>query len=137
VREWLFVEDFCEAIITVRERGRRGEIYNVGSGELRTNLSVAADVLKALGKSGDLIRHVVDRPGHDRRYALVSKKIRALGWAPRHRFENALVESIRWYQQHPQWWEPLKERVVLKRTVYAAQRSAARNDADAPFSADR
>ncbi len=109
VREWLFVEDFCEAIDLVLQRGEPGSIYNVGSGNHRVNLEVAKNILKALGRPESLLHPVADRPGHDRRYAVVSKKIRALGWVPRHRFEEALDSTLRWYQTHERWWRPLKE----------------------------
>ncbi len=108
VREWLYVEDFCEAILLILEQGTPGEIYNVGSQEYRKNLDVVGGILKALGKPPTLIRHVQDRLGHDRRYAINSDKIRLLGWRPRHRFEEALGSTIQWYQVHPEWWRPLK-----------------------------
>lgn len=111
VREWLFVEDFCQAIDLVLERGRLGEIYNVGSGNHRTNLRVAEEILEALGKPRSLIRRVTDRPGHDRRYAVDSQKVRDLGWGARHDFQEALAKTIRWYQSNETWWRPLKARV--------------------------
>ncbi len=76
------------------------------------NLDAAAMVLKELGKPKELIKHVTDRPGHDRRYALDSSKIRALGWKPERRFEEGLRLTIRWYQDHPGWWKPLKEKAI-------------------------
>ncbi len=111
VREWLYVEDFCSAILTILEKGKVGSIYNVGSGEHRKNLEVAADILRILGKPAGLVRHVEDRLGHDRRYAVNSDKIRELGWSPRRQFAEALEETVRWYQNHPDWWKPLKNPV--------------------------
>lgn len=108
VREWLFVEDFCEAIALLLEKGEPGEIYNVGSGMHRRNLEVADTVLAQMEKPKDLVRHVEDRPGHDRRYAVDSEKIRRLGWKPRRRFEEGLRETIDWYRCHESWWRPLK-----------------------------
>ena len=111
VREWIFVEDFCEGIAKVLEQGEAGEVYNIGSGDHRVNLDVAAAILKQMGKPPALIRHVTDRLGHDRRYAIASSKLRRLGWTPRHSFESALEETIRWYRSHEGWWRPLKKKV--------------------------
>lgn len=115
VREWLFVEDFCEGIGLILRRGELGQVYNVGSDDPRVNLAVAEEILKFLGRPASLIRFVSDRPGHDRRYALNSKKIRAMGWLPKHRFEEGLEITIRWYKDHPRWWRPLKEKVPGER----------------------
>ncbi|MBI3317894.1 MAG: dTDP-glucose 4,6-dehydratase [Candidatus Omnitrophica bacterium] len=113
VREWLFVEDFCEAVGLALEKGVPGEIYNVGSGEHQVNLEVAGMILRALGKPQDLLQHVTDRPGHDRRYALRSDKIRALGWSPAHQFPEGLQATMEWYRQNERWWRPLKARAWL------------------------
>jgi len=110
VREWIFVEDFCEGIARVLERGEPGEVYNIGSGDRRVNLDVVAAILQKMGKPSTLIRHVTDRLGHDRRYAISSNKLRKLGWAPRHSFELALEETIRWYRSHEGWWRLLKKK---------------------------
>ena len=115
VREWLFVEDFCRAIGLVLEKGLPGEIYNVGSGEHRVNIDIARLLLDMLGKPVSLIRHVGDRLGHDRRYAIHSQKIRKLGWSPSSSFEEGLKKTIQWYQEHPQWWRPLKKKALLTR----------------------
>lgn len=111
VREWLFVTDFCEAIDLLCRKGSPGEVYNVGSGNHQVNLDLARRILSRLGKPPSLLRHVADRLGHDRRYAVSWEKIRALGWKPRRSFEESLDETIRWYQTHEEWWRPLKERV--------------------------
>lgn len=106
IREWMFVEDFCSAIETVLEKGQPGEIYNAGTGETnrRTQIQVAESLLLLLGKPKSLIQFVKDRPGHDRRYALCSQKLRALGWSPRYCFEEALKITVEWYLNHPEWW---------------------------------
>ncbi len=110
VREWLYVEDFCEAITLLMERGLPGEAYNVGSGQHQVNLDVAALVLDKLGAPRSLLKHVEDRPGHDRRYAVSSEKVRSVGWQPRHSFEEGLLKTIEWYRTHEDWWRPLKSR---------------------------
>ncbi len=106
VRDWLHVEDHCEALLLTLEKGRAGEIYNVGGGAERHNLEVVRAILQLLGKPESLIEHVPDRLGHDRRYAIDSTKIRTeLGWKPAHAFEQGLEETIRWYLDHRTWWE--------------------------------
>ena len=111
VREWLFVEDFCEAIGLLLRRGTPGQAYNVGTGDDRVNLELAEAVLKLMGRPRSLLQHVQDRPGHDRRYAIKAEKIRALGWKPAQGFEKALERTVSWYRDHEAWWRPLKERV--------------------------
>ncbi len=109
VRDWLYVEDHCEAIETVLLHGAPGEIYNVGGACEKHNIEITRFILDALGKPESLIRYVPDRPGHDRRYALSNDKIRReLGWEPRHRFEDAMTATIRWYKEHQAWWRKLK-----------------------------
>mgnify|MGYP005846109709 CR=1 FL=1 len=108
VRDWLYVEDHCRAIdLTLRE-GEAGNVYNVGGGNERTNIEITERILEQLGKPRSLIKHVVDRPGHDRRYSLDTSKLCALGWKPRHQFEEALEETVRWYVDNEWWWRPLK-----------------------------
>lgn len=97
IREWTYVDDNCRAIERVRTDGTPGEIYNVGSSEERTNLSVAESILELVGASDDLITLVEDRPGHDARYALDTKKIRALGWSPKVSFETGLERTIEYH----------------------------------------
>ena len=110
IREWLYVEDFCEAIGLLMERGIPGQVYNVGSGQHKINLDVAQMVLEKLGESRNLLKHVQDRPGHDRRYAICSDKVQLLGWRPRHTFEEGLLKTIDWYRTRQDWWRPLKNR---------------------------
>jgi dTDP-glucose 4,6-dehydratase len=120
-RDWLHVEDHCSAIDLVLREGATGEVYNVGGGEERENLDVARRILAALGASPELIRHVDDRPGHDRRYSLDSGKLRALGWNAAHPFEEGLAETVDWYRERRDWWEPLKsgEYLAYYREQYA------------------
>ena len=106
-RGWLPVQDFCDALRLVIERGDAGAVYNVGSGHEQTNLQTARMILSSLGASPELIQFVDDRPGHDRRYAMKDAPLRALGWRPATSFEQGLADTIAWYRQHPEWWRPL------------------------------
>jgi len=109
VHDWLYVEDHCEALLAVLERGRPGEVYNIGGNNEFPNLEIVRTILRSLGKPESLIRFVKDRPGHDRRYAIDAAKIRAeLGWEPRFRFEQALPMTIRWYQTHSLWLQRVR-----------------------------
>jgi dTDP-glucose 4,6-dehydratase len=122
VREWLHVADHCAGIERVLRRGKIGEIYNLGTGRGWTNLSVAKQLLKHLQKPSALIRFVPDRPGHDRRYAMDSRKMsRELGWKPRIRFEDGLLETIAWYRTHRPWWEHILFRSKTYRRYYGQQ----------------
>ena len=106
VRDWLHVEDHCDALLAVLERGKAGEVYNIGGGAERTNIDLVRAILQLLGKDEELIRFVADRPGHDRRYAIDPSKIRSeLGWKPVHTFEQGLAETVRWYVENPSWWQ--------------------------------
>ena len=120
VRDWLFVRDHCEAILAVLEKGRAGEVYNIGGNNERTNLELVRAVLGELGAPESLITHVKDRPGHDRRYAIDASKIRnELGWEPRFRLEEALPLTIRWYQENSGWLERVRSGAYQK--YYATQ----------------
>lgn len=104
MRDWLHVSDHCAAIAAVLERGRAGEVYNVGGGGERTNLELIRLIIKELGGSEELISYVRDRPGHDRRYAIDSAKIRhELGWKPGYTFEQGIHETVEWYLEHEEW----------------------------------
>ncbi len=106
VRDWLHVEDHCSGIVTVLEKGRAGEVYNIGANQERKNIELVKTLLGILGRPETLIEHVVDRPGHDRRYATDASKIRTeLGWTPRFLFDEGLAETVRWYLDHPNWCE--------------------------------
>ena len=114
-REWIHVLDHCRAIELVLARGRVGETYHVGTGVEKSVADIADVVLDTLGKSRDLIEVVPDRPGHDRRYVLDWTKIRTeLGWEPQISWEDGAPETIRWYERHREWWEPLRERAPVK-----------------------
>lgn len=110
VRDWLFVQDNCEAIDTVLHKGEPGEVYNIGGGNEITNLDLTHSILKALGRDKSFIQYVTDRPGHDRRYALDISKIKGLGWKPRHDFRSALFLTVEWYKKNIGWWKKLKGR---------------------------
>ena len=108
VRDWLYVEDHCAGIDVALHQGDPGEVYNLGGGNERFNLDVTRLILNLLGRPESLITPVKDRPGHDRRYALDSRKLMALGWKPARDFETAMAETVRWYQANEWWWRPLK-----------------------------
>jgi len=108
VRDWLFVLDNCEAVETIMERGKDGEVYNVGAGNEHTNLEITQTILKELGKPKTLIEFVPDRKGHDKRYALDLEKVRNMGWKPRYAFLDAIKETVAWYGNNPWWWKKLK-----------------------------
>jgi len=104
VRDWLHVGDHCAAIEAVWRKGRRGEVYNIGGRCERTNLEMTHELLRLLGKAETLIRHVADRPGHDRRYAIDCSKIeRELGWRPEVTFESGLADTVAWYRANQRW----------------------------------
>jgi dTDP-glucose 4,6-dehydratase len=104
VRDWLHVEDHCQAIDLIFEKGDAGQIYNIGGNNEKTNLDITRLVLQELGKSESLIKFVTDRPGHDRRYAIDSSKMRKeLGWTPAYTFEQGIKETVAWYQENTQW----------------------------------
>ena len=106
VRDWLHVYDHCVAIDLIIRNGRVGEVYNIGGHNERTNMEVVKAILRALGKPESLIRHVADRKGHDRRYAIDPHKIETeLGWVPTYHFETGILETIQWYLDNKEWWE--------------------------------
>lgn len=108
VRDWIAVLDHCRGIATALEHGGPGEVYNVGGGNERENLTVAEIIIEATGRSRDLLRPVADRPGHDRRYSVDTAKLRELGWQPLATFEQSLEATVRWYMDHEDWWRPIK-----------------------------
>ena len=107
VRNWLYVEDFCSAIDLVISKGISGEVYNVGGPEECTNIEAIRHIIFQLDKEEDLIEFVKDRPGHDFRYSLGSKKIERLGWEPLHTFYHGIDLTIEWYLENQRWWEKL------------------------------
>ncbi|MBC7223074.1 MAG: dTDP-glucose 4,6-dehydratase [Anaerolineae bacterium] len=114
MRDYQYVLDHCEGIDVVLHKGVPGEVYNLGSGVETRNIDMARLILRLLGKPESLIRHVTDRPGHDRRYALDCSKIMALGWRPRHTFEEALEKTVRWYVENEWWWRKIKSGEYLE-----------------------
>ena len=108
MREYQYVVDHCEAIDVVLHKGTVGEIYNIGTGEEMENMTMVEVLLDTLGKSRDLIRHVADRPGHDRRYSLNIGKIKALGWEPRHTSAEAVAKTAVWYRDNEWWWRKVR-----------------------------
>lgn len=108
VRDWLYVLDNCEGILTVAEKGKIGEIYNIGGNYELTNIELTMKILALLGLDETYIKHVPDRLGHDQRYSLNSDKIMKLGWKPKVSFEAGLDETVQWYKKNKWWWECLK-----------------------------
>lgn len=109
VRDWLFVEDHCRAIHAILERGRAGEIYNIGGNRALPNLEVVHRILAITGRPPELITRVQDRPGHDRRYALSSEKLMVeTGWEPRVDFDDGLLVTVTWYQENTKWVERVR-----------------------------
>ena len=108
VRNWIHATDFASAIGCVLQSGVPGEVYNAGGPDEEANITVVGRILELTGAGESLIRHVADRPGHDRRYSLSSQKVRALGWSPRVRFAEGLAETVAWYRENSWWWEPIR-----------------------------
>ena len=106
VRDWIYVIDHNEAVELVFEKGKEGEVYNIGASQEMTNIEIVKLILSSLGKSDEMIEYVKDRPGHDRRYAIDSSKIQTeLGWKPKYKFEEAIQKTINWYLENRTWWE--------------------------------
>ncbi len=127
VRDWIFVKDHCEAINLVMDKGDKGEIYNISSGEERTNLEVVNEILNIMGKK-DLIEFMEDRPGHDIRYSLDSSKTRSLRWKPKHNFKEGLKETVDWYLENEWWWKPLVDERLLHPTPWKLEWESYRGD---------
>ena len=109
IRDWVHVEDNCRGILLVLEEAKPGSVYNIGGNCEKTNLDVAKMILEVLGKPDDMIRYVKDRPGHDRRYSLDSKKIEdELGFSRDYEFEGGLKSTVEWYKQYKDWWQRIK-----------------------------
>ena len=104
IRDWLYVDDHCRAIRAVLDKGRAGEVYNIGGSRALPNIEVVQRILAATGQPESLIKYVTDRPGHDRRYAITSEKVeRETGWKPQMEFEAGLAETVRWYRENSAW----------------------------------
>ena len=105
VRDWLYVDDHCSAIMEVLNKGRIGEVYNIGENNEWYNIDIVKLILKKLDKGEDMIQYVKDRPGHDRRYAIDSSKImNELGWSPKYDFETGIETTVKWYLENESWW---------------------------------
>ena len=111
VRDWIHVEDHAAGIQRVLEQGRPGQVYNLGASQEWKNIDIVKLILRLLGKPESLISYVKDRPGHDRRYAIDSTKTRTeLGWTAQRQFDEAIAQTIRWYQENEAWWRPLMKK---------------------------
>ena len=109
IRDWLHVDDHARGILHVLEQGTLGEIYNIGGGNSRANLEITTSLLEATGRSWKThVKHVTDRAGHDRRYALDASKTARLGWSPQVEFESGLRDTVDWYKNNEAWWRPIK-----------------------------
>jgi dTDP-glucose 4,6-dehydratase len=121
VRDWLHVDDHCRAIDLLLERGDAGEVYNIGGGNEVANIDLTRRILALTGRPPSLIKPVADRPGHDRRYALDTGKLRGLGWAPEVAFADGLAATVAWYRENEWWWRPIKEGDPAFRAYHDAQ----------------
>ena len=112
LRDWLYVDDHCGAILSVLQHGKSGQSYNISSNNEIDNLTIINKILSIMGKSDDLIEFVEDRPGHDFRYSMNSDKLRnELSWKPKTNFDDGLKNTIEWYLSNPQWWKDLSENI--------------------------
>ncbi len=119
IRDWIYVQDHCEALATVLEKGISGEVYNVSAGNEVPNIEIARKIISLLNKPESLITFVEDRPGHDTRYSLNSSKIRGmLDWKPKFSFETSLESTVKWYLEHEHWWTPFATDVILHPTPW-------------------
>ena len=119
IRDWIFVEDFCEAIERAVERGIPGETYNISAGNELTNREVCERLIRHIGNPSAKLVDVADRPGHDFRYSLNSEKARnQLGWKPSHAFDKALVATVKWYRDNVSWWKNVATKKVLSESPW-------------------
>jgi len=119
IRDWIYVQDHCEAIDAVLYHGKAGEVYNVSAGNEITNIEIAKEILLMLHKPESLITFVEDRPGHDLRYSLDSTKTRSMtGWQPKFSFKQSLESTVRWYVENEPWWTPLATEAILNATPW-------------------
>jgi dTDP-glucose 4,6-dehydratase len=124
VRDWLHVDDHCTGIDLLIERGEPGEVYNIGGGNEVANVDLTHRILELTGRPASLISPVEDRKGHDRRYALDTTKLRALGWEPAIAFDRGLEATVTWYRENEWWWRPIKEQDPAFRAYYETQYGA-------------
>jgi dTDP-glucose 4,6-dehydratase len=113
IRTYMYVEDVCDAIHLIFEKGAAGEIYNIGTKDEISNLELTRTILKEMGKDEKMIEFVPDRPFNDRRYSIDISRLAKLGWRQRTPFPEGIRNTIKWYKDHPDWWRPLKSRVRL------------------------
>jgi dTDP-glucose 4,6-dehydratase len=119
IRDWIYVQDHCEAIAAVLKKGNAGEIYNVSAGNEIPNIEIVKKIIELLHKPESLITFVEDRPGHDTRYSLDSSKIRSsLGWQTKFSFKESLESTVQWYLRHEHWWTPFATEVILHPTPW-------------------
>jgi dTDP-glucose 4,6-dehydratase len=109
VRDWIYVEDNCRAIELAGRKGELGKTYNIGAGDERENIYIARKIVKLIGADESLITLISDRPGHDRRYAVDTRRISRLGWRKRIDFETGLKRTVEWYKRNENWWMPIKK----------------------------
>lgn len=114
IRDWIYVEDHCDAIQYIIDNGKLGEIYNIGGGNELTNIEITDIILKETNKPETLKKFVKDRLGHDRRYSLDCSKLANIGWTPKHEFPKAMKFTVEWYKQNDEWWKPLKSGAYLE-----------------------
>jgi len=114
IRDWLYVLDNCSGIDTVLHKGEIGEVYNIGGDNEKTNKEITDIILREFNKDETWIEYIKDRPGHDRRYALDSTKLKRLGWEPEYNFEQAIKETIDWYKNNQDWWKKIKSGEYLE-----------------------
>lgn len=124
IRDWLYVDDHCDAIINVFLKGKIGESYNISDINELTNIKLVEKILEYLNKPKDLIYHVEDRPGHDLRYGIDSSKIRELGWKPKHSVNENLEKTISWYLKNEKWWESIVTEEMLDPTPWKKYRGS-------------
>ncbi len=108
VRDWLYVRDHCSGIDCALRCGSPGELYNIGGGNERENIALTRRILELTGKGEDLVQHVTDRPGHDRRYSIDASKLKALGWSPAMDWDEGMAQTVRWYRDNEWWWRKIK-----------------------------
>ena len=114
IRSWIYVNDHVQAIESLISKGIPGQVYNITAYEEITNKTIVEKILEILGKSNNMIEHVGDRPGHDKRYSIDCSKIESqTGWIPKYKFDDALKQTVNWYLQNQSWWEPLIDENTL------------------------
>jgi dTDP-glucose 4,6-dehydratase len=120
-RDWLHVDDHCRGVDLLIDKGRSGEVYNIGGGNQVKNVDLTHRLLELVGKPTSLIKPVADRPGHDRRYSLSTAKLEALGWKPQEDFRQGLARTVQWYRDNEAWWRPIKDQDPGFKQYYQAQ----------------